>query len=182
VGIAVLRPNLYGSLAVLAVVAAIAIGLPTIDDALPAGRSLRAGERLDVGLGVSVAAPANAVLDVTKTQPSLYRLVFSVRSVRVVVEASRYAGDLAGLSERLRRKIQSNPGYQTSQEEHPTSTVAGVAGLAGSYSTPGRNGTYAVFGHHGVGVEISMAGDGSDLRKEGTDLAAMIRSVRFGAS
>ena len=177
-----LRPNLYGSLAVLAVVGAIAIGLPSIDNALPAGRALRAGERLTVGLGVSVAAPPHAVLDVTKTQPSLNRLVFSVRSVRVVVESSEYAGELGGLSARLRRKIQSNPGYQTSRRDHPTTTAAGVAGLAGSYSTPGRNGAYAVFRKHGVGVEISMAGDGSDLRKEGAELLAMTRSVRFGAS
>lgn len=177
-----LRLNLYGSLAVLAVVGAIAVGLPSIDSALPAGRSLRTGERLSVGLGVTVAAPADAVLDVTKTVPSLDRLVFSVHSVRVVIEASRYDGALGGLSDRLRRKIQSNPGYETSQRDHPTTTTAGVAGLAGSYSTPGRNGTYAVFGHRGVGVEISMAGDASDLRREGAELTGMTRSVRFGAS
>lgn len=182
VGIAVLRPNLYASLAVLGVVGAIAIGLPAINNALPSGRSVAAGDRLAVGRGVAVSAPPSAVLDVTKTQPALNRLVMSVRSVRVVVEAVKYDGSLPGLSDKLRRKIQSNPGYQASQHDHPTRTDAGVPGLQGSYSTPGRIGTYAVFTHDGVGVEVSMAGAGTDVRRDNDALLDLVRSVRFGAA
>ncbi|WP_203661480.1 hypothetical protein [Actinocatenispora rupis] len=175
------RPNLYASLAVLGVVGAIAIGLPAINNALPAGRSVAAGQRLTVGRGVTVAAPPDAVLDVTKTQPNLNRLVMSVHSVRVVIEADKYDGKLPGLSAKLRRKIQSNPGYQASQRDHPTSTSAGVPGLQGSYSTPGRIGTYAVFTRGGVGVEVSMAGAGTDVRRDNDTLLDLVRSVRFGA-
>ncbi len=177
-----LRLNLYGSLAVLVIVAVIAVGLPSIDRALPAGRSVPVGRRMDVGLDVTVAAAPDTVLDVTRTVPSLRRLVMIVRGVRVVIEASEYTGDLAGLSARLRRKIQSNPGYQASQREHRTRTLDGVPGLQSSYSTPGRIGLYAVFAHAGIGVEISLAGTETDLRRGNEELLSTVRSVRFGAS
>ncbi len=176
-----LRLNLYGSLAVLAIVGVIAVGLPSIDRALPAGRSVPVGRRIDVGLGVTVGAAPDTVVDVTKTVPSLRRLVMVVRGVRVVIESTEYRGDLAGLSAQLRRKIQSNPGYQASQREHRTRTFAGVPGLQSSYSTPGRIGLYAVFAYGGVGVEISLAGTETDLRRGNDELLSTVRSVRFGA-
>ncbi|MGA8116069.1 MAG: hypothetical protein WCA46_20615 [Actinocatenispora sp.] len=177
-----LRLNLYGSLAVLATVSLIGVAFPAIDRALPAGKSMSAGERIPVGLTVSVAAPPHTVLDVTKTSPSLNRVVMAVHSVRIVVEATRYEGTLAGLSARLRRKIQSNPGYQASQREHRTSTRTHVPGLQGSYSTPGRVGMYAVFEHDDVGVEISLAGTETDLRRGNDALVTMVRSIRFEAT
>lgn len=176
-----LRLNLYGCLAVLAVIALIAVGFPTLDRALPAGRSVAEGHRLPVGYQVTIAAAPHTVLDLTKTAPALHRIVLIVYSVRMVVESKKYHGGLAGLSDRLRRKIQSNPGYQASQRDHRTRTANGVAGLQGSYSTPRRVGMYAVFEHGGVGVEISLAGSEADLRRRNDALLAMVRSVRFGA-
>lgn len=176
------RRNLYGCIAVVAVVGAIAIGLPALDRALPDGRAVAAGSRVTVGLGVSLTAAPYTVLDLTRTAPALNRVVLSVRGNRMVVEADEYSGDLAGLAARQRRKIRSNPGYEASQREHPTRTDGGVGGVQGSYSTPGRIGMYAVFVHGGTGVRISVAGTQADLRRDYNSLLAMVRSVRFGAA
>lgn len=174
------RNNLYGCLAVLAVVGAIAIGLPRLDQALPGGRAVPAGSRVPIGRGVSLAVPSGTVEDLTRTAPALDRLVLAVRGVRVVAEASAYSGPLSALGEQLRRKIRSNPGYEASERDHPTRTASGVPGLSGSYTTPGRIGMYAVFAAGGTGVEISIAGTGTDLRRNNEALVGMVRSIRFG--
>lgn len=178
------RRNLYGSLAVLAVVAAIALGLPILNESMPSVRTLPLGKRQLVGHGVTVLPPAGSVVDLTRTVPSRGQLVLDVGSVRIVLEAAPYQGSLAELAARLRRKIETNPGYQASQPDHPTRTDAGVPGLRGSYSTPGRVGLYAVFLSGGVGVEISFAGSEADLRHGTEPVLAMVGSVRFarGAS
>lgn len=173
------RRNLYGSLAVLAVVAAIALGLPILDEQLPSHRTLPAGIRQAVGHGVTVLPPAGSVVDLTRTFPSRGLLVLDVGSVRIVLEAAPYRGSLADLAARLRRKIQTNPGYQASQPDHPTRTTTGVRGLRGSYSTPGRVGLYAVFLSGGVGVEISFAGSEADLRHGTEPVLAMVGSIQF---
>jgi hypothetical protein len=176
------RSNLYGCLAVLAAVAAIAIGLPRLDQALPGGRSVPTGSRVPVGRGVSLVAPPGTVEDLTRTAPAIDRLVLAVHGVRVVAEASAYSGRLAGLGEQLRRKIRSNPGYEASQNDHPTRTASGVPGLSGSYTTPGRIGMYAVFAAGGTGVEVSIAGSQTDLHRNYETLVGMVRSIRFGGS
>lgn len=173
------RRNLYGSLAVLAVVAAISLGLPILDEQLPSHRTLPAGIRQAVGHGVTVLPPAGSVVDLTRTFPSRGLLVLDVGSVRIVLEAAPYRGSLADLAARLRRKIQTNPGYQASQPDHPTRTTSGVPGLRGSYSTPGRVGLYAVFLSGGVGVEISFAGSEADLRHGTEPVLAMVGSIQF---
>lgn len=176
------RRNLYGSLAVLAVVAAIAIGLPILDGQLPSQRALPSGVRQAIGHGVTVLPPAGSVVDVTRTFPSRGLLVLDVSSVRIVLEATPYHASLTDLAAQLRRKIQTNPGYQASQPDHPTRTTTGVAGLRGSYSTPGRVGLYAVFLSGGVGVEISFAGSEADLRHGTEPVLAMVGSIRFGGN
>lgn len=175
------RYNLYGCLAVLAVVATIGLGLPAVDRALPGRRSIHPGDRIQIAYGTSLTAVGGTVMDLAKTSPALHRVVLVVRGARVVAEASEYTGSPAGLAGQLRRKIRSNPGYQASGADHPTRTADGVDGLHGSYSTPGRVGMYAVFVHGGVGVQISIAGSVTDLRRNNDALLAMVHSVRFGA-
>jgi len=176
----VARRNLYGCLAVLAVIVAIAVGLPSIDGLLPGGRLVPTGHRISVGRGVAITAVDGTVLDLARTAPLLNRVVLSVNGVRVVVESSAYTGSLTELSARLRRKIQSNPGYQASQRDHPTRTTSGVPGLQGSYTTPGRIGMYAVFVHDDVGAEISIAGTQTDLHRNNEALLDMVASLTFG--
>lgn len=176
------RRNLYGCLAVLAVVAAIAVGLPSIDRLLPGGREIPAGHHIPVGRGVTITAVDGTVLDLARTAPALNRVVLSVHGVRVVVEASRYSGSLADLSARLRRKIQTNPGYEASQHDHPTRTASGVPGLQGSYTTPGRIGMYAVFIDDDTGAEVSMAGAQTDLRSNNEALLHLTASIQFGTT
>lgn len=174
------RRNLYGSLAVLAVVAAISLGLPALDHSLPGDRPVTPGVRITVGSGVTVLPPSGSVVDVTHTFPSRGILAVDLDGVRVLLEASHWPGDLAGLAARLRRKIQSNPGYQASAGQHEVHTTAGVPGLSGSYSSPGRDGRFLVFATGGIGVEVTLAGNQADLRQALSPVLTMVDSIRFG--
>ncbi len=172
--------NLVGSLVILLVSAVISIGLPLVNRALPAEREVQAGTRLVVGQGVTVLPPAGAQLDVTGTSPARAVLLVGIGSVRVEIRAEAYLGSLAGLSERVRRRIEAKRGYQVSQDDHEIRTDEELAGRQGSYSSPGRNGYYAVFLSGGTAAEVTASGSELDLRGVLDQLRTMVASIEFG--
>src|SRR5262245_23275708 len=106
--------NLFGTFGVVAALAGLALGLPAIDRALPAERSLRAGEAVDIGAGVSVIPPSGATLDVTGTRPggSMGSAFFRVGPVQYRIAVRPFDGDLEAAAGQLRQRITGNPGYQ----------------------------------------------------------------------
>jgi len=197
--------NLAGSLAVLGVAGALAFGLPAVDRAVPAGQPLPAGQRYAVGGGVSLTPPPGALLDVTKTRPRADRgsALFLLGPVRYAVVVEPFTGTLAEAEERLRRKITSARGYQATGRERTVTTAAGLVGVQGGYTAPGRVGRYSVFlapvspaaGGGGRGtrpspaprggpgrlvIEVTISGTESDLRGVLARLEESTRSLAHG--
>jgi hypothetical protein len=169
--------NLGGSLAILAVIVALAYGLPAVNAALPAARQVATNRPYPLGSGVSVIPPNGAQIDVTKTRPgSTMFLLGAVRYQLVVAEASGTIDDAAG---QLRHKITANLGYQVTGTEVPARTAQGVVGRQGGYTSPGRDGRYAVFVVRGVGVEVTIAGVDLELRRALGALTASVASIAF---
>ena len=56
----------------------------------------------------------------------------------------------------------------------------GVAGRQGSYSSPGRDGRYAVFVANGLSVEVTIAGSDIDLRGVLPAIESSVKSLAFG--
>lgn len=173
--------NLLGSLGIIAVIAAVGLGLPAADRAIPAAHAIPAGRYL-VAAGVSVVPPAGTAIDVTRTQPGAREgaALFLVGSVQYAVVVTQFSGTLAEAARRLRSKITSVSGYQIADGESAIATTRGVAGRQGMYVTPGHDGRYAVFLSGGLDVELTVAGGIVDLRHRLPALEASIRSLAFG--
>jgi hypothetical protein len=180
------RPGLVGttlgSLAIAGVVAAIAVGLPVLDRALPAARPVPASVPFVVGAGVTVLPPPAAALDLTQTRPGTASgtVLFIVGAIRFALVVNPFSGTLPQAANRLRDKIVGRSGYQVAADAHQTHTAAGVVGIAGSYDSPGRLGRYEVFVARGVAVEVTISGPEDELLTDLPVLSASARSLTFG--
>jgi hypothetical protein len=176
--------NLWGTVIVAAAIAAIGLGLPAINDGIPAVRAVAEGKPYLVGAGVTVLPPPGASLDATQTRPgqSIGQVLFYIGSIRYTLVATPYTGSLAEATMHLRSTITAKPGYQVTGPESPIKTRSGVAGKQGMYSSSGRDGRYAVFVEHGISVQVTLAGNDIDLRHMLPSIESSIRSIRFPAA
>jgi hypothetical protein len=176
--------NLWGSLGVAAVLAAIGLGLPAINREVPAVRPVAAHQPYVIGAGVTVVPPPGTSLDATQTRPGPQngQALFLVGSVRYAVVVAPFTGTLAEAATALRKKIMSNRGYQVTSPESAIATRAGVTGRQGMYASSGRDGRYAVFVSNGLDVQVTIAGNDVDLRPLLPVLGQSISSISFGAS
>jgi hypothetical protein len=137
-----LRRNALCSLGILAVMAAITLGLPALDRALPRERGLSPGAAYPVTDTVTVVPPAGARLDVSRTRPGRESgyAVFLVGRVRFVVVVSPGRLTLTDAADRLRTRLRNGLG----------ASALGADGPARSGSSTGRyrlgpdHGWYAV--------------------------------------
>lgn len=177
-----LAHNLLASLAILGAVAAIAVGLPALDRALPADRPVRAGVPYPVGAGVTVVPPPAAMLDVTKTRPGPDggTALFVLDTIRYAIVVGPFSGTLDAAAERLRRKIAENRGYQITGAERPVTTAQGVHGRQGGYTAPGRAGRYAVFVVDELAIEVTVSGAAPGYDRAFDQIAHSVKSAASG--
>nr|WP_296072974.1 hypothetical protein [uncultured Actinoplanes sp.] len=169
--------NLLGASGVVVTLAALALGLPAVDRALPADRAVSSVDPYPVGAGVTVIPPVGATLDVTGTRPGNDEgtVLLHVGLVRYAIAVRPFTGDLQTAAARLRQRITSTAGYQVTGTQFGVDTVAGLSGLQGGYTAPGRGGRYAVFVTDGLTIEVTISGGDLDL---GRNLPLIERSIR----
>ncbi|GAA5177203.1 hypothetical protein GCM10023322_01370 [Rugosimonospora acidiphila] len=175
--------NALWSLAVLAVLSGLGLGLPALDNAIASARPVPAGAYY-VGAGVSVLPPAGAQVDVTRTTPAEDQgaALFLLGGVRYSVLAEPFTGGLDEATAQLRARITANRGYQVIGGELPVRTDSGVAGLQGGYTSPGREGRYTVFLSAGTAVQVTFAGGDLELHDSLAALETSVLSITFGRS
>lgn len=173
--------NLAGSLGILLTLAAIYVGLPRIDRALPAERPVAAHRPYVVGGGVSVVPPPGAMLDVTRTRPGARQgtALFVIGPVRYVIVVVPFDGDLDAATARLRRKITNAAGHQVTGSELAISTSTGLYGRQGGYTAPGRGGRYAVFLAARVSIEVTVSGSDAELNRVGEQISTSTQSITY---
>ncbi len=176
--------NALGSVAVLAVIALIAVGLPAVDRALPASRPVAEGVPYPVGAGVSVVPPPDAQVDLTGTRPGNNRgtALFLIGTIRYMIVVAPYSGSVGEAAERLRNKITLTRGYQVTGRDSVVTTDAGLTGRQGGYTAPGRSGRYAVFVVDGFGIEVTVSGTDPQLRAALDGVEASTRSLAYRGS
>jgi hypothetical protein len=174
--------NTLGSLAVLATVAVMAFGFPVLDRSMPAVRPVVAGLPYRVGGKVTVVPPDRSSVDLTRTRPSDDRgtALFVLDGVRFALVVGPYRGNLVDAAARLHDKITNTTGFQVTGTDRTVESEQGVAGLRGTYSSPGRLGQYAVFVRGDVSVEVTVSGPEQQLRVLLAAFDASLRSVAFG--
>ncbi|OLB79300.1 MAG: hypothetical protein AUI14_10760 [Actinobacteria bacterium 13_2_20CM_2_71_6] len=172
--------NLGWSLGILAVVGSLAFGLPAVNAALPAARAVPTDQPYPLGHGVSVVPPPGAQLDVTRSVPG--STLFVLGGVRYLLVVMPFDGTLEDAAAQVRQKITANRGYQVTGPETPAATAQGVTGKLGGYTSPGRNGRYAVFLRGGTGVQVTVAGADLELRPVLPMLITSMTSIAFPPS
>jgi hypothetical protein len=137
-----LRRNALCSLGILAVMAAIVVGLPALDRALPRERALPPGTAYRVTDTVTVVPPAGARLDVSRTRPGREsgHVVFLVGQVRFVLLVSPDQLTLADAANRLRTRLRDGLGASALGADGP----ARAGALTGRYRVGPDHGWYAV--------------------------------------
>jgi hypothetical protein len=169
--------NLGWSAGILVVIGSLAIGLPAVNAALPAARPVPVDQPFPLGSGVTVVPPSGARLDVTTSVPG--RTLFVLGGVRYLLVVEPAGGTLDEATAQLRQKITANRGYQVTGPEAATATRQGVAGRLGGYTSPGRDGRYAVFLARGLAVQVTIAGADLELKPALSTLTASVSSLEF---
>jgi hypothetical protein len=175
--------NAYSGLAILAVVAFFAFGLPALDSSLPDHRPVPAGVAYPIGGTVTLVPPVGAGVDLTRTRPSAKRgtALFTLGDIRLAVVVSPYDGTLDEAAARLRSRITKAGTAGSASDPMPAGQTAdGVLGLRGTYETVGRPGAYAVFIHGGVVVEVTVSGPEPLLTHHLPAFDGALATVSFG--
>jgi hypothetical protein len=169
------------ALAVALILAVLAFGLPALDRAVPAERTVASGRPYLVGAGVTVVPPAGATLDVTGTRPGTDRgtALFRIDRVRYAIEVKPFDGDLTAAAVRLRQRITGTSGHQITGTQLAVSTAGGLAGVQGGYTAGDRDGRYAVFVANGLTIEVMISGDDTDLGRVLPVIDASTRTLRY---
>jgi hypothetical protein len=172
--------NLLGALGVVVVLAALALGLPLVDRALPAERPVSSDEPYPVGGGVTVVPPDGATVDLTGTRPGddAGTALFRLGTVRYAIAVRPFDGDLSTAAARLRKRITGTAGYQVTGAQLAVDTADGLAGIQGGYSAPGRGGRYVVFVAGGRTIEVTISGGELDLGRALPQIEASTRTLR----
>lgn len=172
--------DLLGALGLVVILAGLSIGLPTLDNALPADRPVRADQPYPVGAGVTVVPPRGAVLDVTGTRPGDDQgtVLFRIGPVRYAIAVQPFDGTLAAAANRMRQRITGTPGYQVTGGQLAVTTGNGLTGVQGGYTAPGRGGRYTVFLAGGLTIEVTVSGSERDLGRTLPAIEASTRTLR----
>jgi hypothetical protein len=180
-----LTRNALASLGVVALLAAIGLGLPRVDARVRATYSVPGGLPFEVTDNVTVVPPPGAQYDATQTATSQNGreggVLFVVGSARLTVSVTRFDGSLAQAARQTRETITKARGYQALGREGPTATSAGVPGLGGGYTAANGPGWYAVFVHDDLSVRATFAGTDLPGSNQLEALRASVASIAFKA-
>jgi hypothetical protein len=137
-----LRRNALCSLGILVVVAAITLGLPVLDRALPRERTVPPGAAYPLTDTVTVIPPPGARLDVSQTRPGRDwgHAVFLVGRVRFAILVSPERLTLTAAADRLRTRLRDGLGATSIGPDGLTPT--GI--LTGQFRAGPDRGWYAV--------------------------------------
>ncbi len=165
----------------VATLGGLAFGLPALNQALPAERSVDTGRPYAIGGGVDVIPPAGARIDVTETRPAqdTGTVLFRLGAVRYLIAVRRFDGSLQAAVTGLRQRITGTSGYQVTGTELSVEAAGGLVGLQGAYSGPGRGGRYAVFVADGHTIEVTVSGADLDLGRVLPQIDASTRTLRY---
>jgi hypothetical protein len=173
------RTAFLGALAVVAVLAGLAFGLPAIDRALPSERPVTPGVPYRIGGGVTVVPPRGAVLDVSGTRQGDTdgSVLFRIGLVRYSIVVRPFDGTLEAAATSLRRRITATSGYQITGGQLDVVTAEGLMGRQGGYAGPGQGGRYAVFLTAGHTIEVTVTGTELDLGRTLPSVDASTRTL-----
>jgi hypothetical protein len=170
-----------GAIAVALVAAAVAVGLPVLNELVSADRVLPPGSVVDVGMGVSFTAADGWSLNADETNSLRYIVLIHKGALSLEVEARSSDGSLTDEYARLAEEIRGSPGVQLFNDATTFTTDGGLTGIAGSYSGPEAEGRFAVLEAGGTVVRVVARGPADAMANDVDEVEQMVQTLRIEA-
>lgn len=169
-----LRPTLW----VLAFIVLLGVVLPIVNTAV--GTTYKTdGTPVPIGQGVQLTPRSGWGIDQDNTV-SGERVTLIKGATALTVEVEQNAAPLPDLWEDVRGKVAQQAGIDLVTDPNSTATDTGVPGLTAPLSAPRAGGTAAVYSDGKTAAQAIA--QGSRYREQAADVAAMLRSLRFGVA
>ncbi|MFD7853875.1 hypothetical protein ACFV6B_06185 [Streptomyces microflavus] len=168
----------------------LAVVLPLVDRSVAEHEVVHAGDRLDLGQGLTIAPPVGwQVVRGIKTGTAITVPVSDTNGAVLadgVVTASIQVAPYDGDSRQLLDQVNSNnsrsaelPGFRVGNDPRPVTTPGGITGLVESYSTTSGSGVlaaYALDTGRGLTILVTSA-DSTQMPAHTAQIAQMLSSV-----
>ena len=168
-----------GAIAVAAVIAAVAIGLPLLNSLVSADRPVAPGTVIDVGRAVSFTAAGGWSIDAEKTNALRDTAVLHKGALALMVESQASDRSLADEYGRLADEIRSTAGVQLFNGATTFTTDGGLNGIGGSYSSPESEGRFAVLRAGETVVRVLAKGPPDAMAADLGDVQQMVQTLRI---
>ncbi|MDG4821473.1 hypothetical protein O7635_06335 [Asanoa sp. WMMD1127] len=170
------RRNLVGSLAVVAGVLALSLGVPAIDDALP-NATVSSTEPLEFATDASVVPPPDATVVAEQTSPDQGVVTMAVDGVRYRLTAESFPGTLQQLADRIRAEVRNIAGIQAVSDDQSVTSDSGIPGLQATFVAENRTGWYTVYLRAGTAVTAVVDGNDAGVTEHREELETSVRTV-----
>ena len=166
-------------MAVAAVVAFIAVGLPLLNALVSSQRPLAPGTVIDLGRGATFTAAGGWSEDVEQTNALQGRAVLARGALSFLAEARPSTRSLTAEYERLAQDIRRTAGAQLFNDATTFTTESGLTGIGGSYASPTGEGQFAVFRAADTVVRVVAKGPPDAMATYLDDVARMVQTLRI---
>lgn len=183
------RRTLLPALVVFAIAILLRSIIPLIDQAVPGDTVIKAGQRLNLNDGLTVAPPAGwqlsdgILVGANSVQPGAGSptAAFSTGGVSVQIQVAKFAGDANALLDQLNSndvKEGDRRDVTASGDRATITATGGVTGVSEGFGSTSGDGILAAYTFaDGRGLVISVTGTGNQLSAHAAQIDAVLRSV-----
>lgn len=178
------RRTLPAGLAVAALILLWAVVMPAVNRVAPADYPrIRAGDRLDLGGGVTIAPPVGwrlvegFVVGSTRS-PASGDAEIAGAGVVASVQVASFGGDAEALLDKVAAE---DPGFTVTGGRTTVDAQGGITGLVEDYSSGSGEGLVAAYVFDGVGLTVVVDAASGQLAVHAAEVTAMLRSVGAGS-
>jgi len=182
----------FGPAIVVAVIGLLLAGvLPLINQAVPGDDEIKAGDRLNLGAGITMAAPAGWQLEqgvrvgattTVPVTPGTGDAVLVRDGVSVTVHLAPFGGDAGALLDQVdenESRSSARPDFSAGGQRSTVTAVGGIVGLTEKYTGASTEGAVAAytFAPDGIGMTISASAPTGQFARHAAEVTAIQRSV-----
>ncbi|WP_405096042.1 hypothetical protein [Micromonospora sp. NBC_01412] len=185
------RRSLAPALVVAAIAVVLVVILPAIGRAVPSDDPIRAGDRLDLGGGITVTPPVGWQLTsgvrvgantTVPTSPGSANAQVTRNGVTATIHVAKFAGDPGALLDQVERidaVSPARPKFAVAAGRVTVTAQGGLVGLAESYASASSEGVVAAyqFPVSGTGMTIVVGAPTGQYAANTAEITAMLRSV-----
>jgi hypothetical protein len=178
------RRTLPAAVVVGALILLWAVVMPAVNRVTPADYPrIRAGDRLDLGSGVTITPPVGwrlvdgFVVGSTRT-PAGGDAEVAQSGVVASIHVAAFTGDADALLDRVEQVDASAlPGFTVTGGRTPVNAGDGITGVVEDYGSGSGEGLVAAYVFDGVGVTVVVDAASGQLSVHGAEIDAMLRTV-----